>query len=559
MEDSNILTKFAVYYKVEAYTASERAGAILYAHNITPTYVSDNPVLNSQHVVFEAAKAYGHGLPYHAALAGVTSAPAELLGLGNRIGKIKAGFDADIVLWDSDPLSVGATPVQVWIDGAAQFKDPVELEKPAAEPIQPNVGLADELGVKELSGQVIFKGVSHVYLDGNSETFEVPQDSIAIVLDGKISCIGPCIKELDIAASSNAHIVELQDGHITPPFTAFGSAIGLVEIDAEPETQDGPPPVEGITRAVDGLAFGGKQLARAFEHGVTHAISAPGWGSVSGHGISAGFRTGAKNSIDGNAVWNEELGFHYSLEKDDKTPSMSSAIALLRAKLLDAVHTNSTTDGPPSKEQYEEAAYLKRVVSGAMPLIIAADSADVIASLIRLRYTVDMALADAASTASTATPRPRWVIIGGAESHLVAQDLADADISIVLAPLLPHAQTWDQRRCLTGAPLTNGTTINYLLDAGVRTAISVEEVWETRDLGLLVGIAYANSEGRLGFQDALDLVGKNIYTMLGIEEVDEKEQGAGWNEWVVWEGSPLQIGGRIRGIGSGTDRAAVWQ
>jgi imidazolonepropionase-like amidohydrolase len=120
MEDSNILTKFAVYYKVEAYTASERAGAILYAHNITPTYVSDNPVLNSQHVVFEAAKAYGHGLPYHAALAGVTSAPAELLGLGNRIGKIKAGFDADIVLWDSDPLSVGATPVQVWIDGAAQ-------------------------------------------------------------------------------------------------------------------------------------------------------------------------------------------------------------------------------------------------------------------------------------------------------------------------------------------------------------------------------------------------------------------------------------------------------
>jgi hypothetical protein len=438
-------------------------------------------------------------------------------------------------------------------------KDPVELEKPAAEPIQPNVGLADELGVKELSGQVIFKGVSHVYLDGNSETFEVPQDSIAIVLDGKISCIGPCIKELDIAASSNAHIVELQDGHITPPFTAFGSAIGLVEIDAEPETQDGPPPVEGITRAVDGLAFGGKQLARAFEHGVTHAISAPGWGSVSGHGISAGFRTGAKNSIDGNAVWNEELGFHYSLEKDDKTPSMSSAIALLRAKLLDAVHTNSTTDGPPSKEQYEEAAYLKRVVSGAMPLIIAADSADVIASLIRLRYTVDMALADAASTASTATPRPRWVIIGGAESHLVAQDLADADISIVLAPLLPHAQTWDQRRCLTGAPLTNGTTINYLLDAGVRTAISVEEVWETRDLGLLVGIAYANSEGRLGFQDALDLVGKNIYTMLGIEEVDEKEQGAGWNEWVVWEGSPLQIGGRIRGIGSGTDRAAVWQ
>lgn len=54
-------------------------------------------MLNAQHVVFEAAKAYKNGLPYHAALAGVTSASAELLGLAHRIGKVKAGFDADVV------------------------------------------------------------------------------------------------------------------------------------------------------------------------------------------------------------------------------------------------------------------------------------------------------------------------------------------------------------------------------------------------------------------------------------------------------------------------------
>jgi len=93
-----------MYYKVEAYTASEKAGKILYENGITPVYVSDNPVLNAQHVVFEAAKAYRNGLPYNVAIAGVTSAPAELLGLGERIGKVKVGFDADIVVWDSDPL-----------------------------------------------------------------------------------------------------------------------------------------------------------------------------------------------------------------------------------------------------------------------------------------------------------------------------------------------------------------------------------------------------------------------------------------------------------------------
>ena len=548
------MTWYAVYYKVEAYTASERAGAILYAHNITPTYVSDNPVLNSQHVIFEAAKAYGYGLPYHAALAGVTSAPAELLGLGDRIGKIKAGFDADIVLWDSDPLSVGATPTQVWIDGAVQFKDPFELNKPATGPISPDANLTEDLSMEEVLGNVIFKGISHVYLEGKSEIFETPQESVALVQGGAIICIGLCVDELAATDTSITSTVVLQNGYITPPFTAFGSALGLVEIDAEPDTHDGPPPASGTIRAVDGLAFGGKQTARAFEHGVTRAISAPGWGSVSGQGISAGFLTGAKHSLEENAVWKEEVGFHYALIEDEKTPSTSSAIALLRAKLLDAVNANSTSASP-----YEESSYLQRVVHGSLPLIIAADSADVIATLIRLKLTVEDAMAKATTSAHSPSPRLRFVVIGGAESHLVASEIAHADVSIVLAPLLPHAQTWDQRRCLTGAPLTNGTTINHLVDAGVRIAISVEEVWETRDLGLLAGIAYANSEGRLGFQDALALVGENIYTMLGIEKVYKKPKDNRTSDWVIWEGSPLEIGGRIRAIGSGTAKTAIWQ
>ena len=93
-----------MYYKAEAYIGSEYAGKFLYEEGLTPVYVSDNPVLSAQHVIFEAAKGYKFGLPYHAALASVTSEPADLLGLGQRLGKIKPGYDADIVVWDSDPL-----------------------------------------------------------------------------------------------------------------------------------------------------------------------------------------------------------------------------------------------------------------------------------------------------------------------------------------------------------------------------------------------------------------------------------------------------------------------
>jgi imidazolonepropionase-like amidohydrolase len=552
-----------VYYKVEAYTASEKAGRILYQNGITPTYVSDNPVLNSQHVVFEAAKAYGNGLPYHAALAGVTSAPAELLGLGHRLGKIKEGYDADIVVWDSDPLSAGATPVQVWIDGAPQFEDPIVLKKPPNPPMTPDETLGNNAVMGEVQGNVVFTGVSTVHMNDLEKTFDASEETVAIITDGKITCIGSCKEELTATPKTDTPSIHLKNGYITLPFTAFGSSLGLLEIDAEADTQDGPPPKDGISRAVDGLAFGGKQLASAFGQGVTRAISAPSTGSIEAKGLSVGLNTGARHALDEGAVWNPEVALHYTLTLDaktDKTPSISSAIGMLRRKLLSAVDelVGKSAD-ESSSAKYEERSYLKRVVSGTLPLVLTVHSADTISKIILLKKEIETAITKSLSTEdSLSHPKLRIILLGGAESHLVAPALASSNISVVLAPLLPHAQTWDQRRGLTGAPLTNGTAIDALLDAGVLVGIGVEEVWETRDLRLLAGIAYANSGGRLRFEDALNLVGGNFEKMLGL---DRERNGKGKEiegDWVVWEGSPLDVGGRVRGVGS-MGRTVIWE
>ncbi|KAJ4368708.1 hypothetical protein N0V86_009617 [Didymella sp. IMI 355093] len=532
-----------MYYKVEAYTASERAGAILYAHNITPTYVSDNPVLNSQHVVFEAAKAYGYGLPYHAALAGVTSAPAELLGLGNRVGKIKPGFDADIVVWDSDPLSAGATPVQVWIDGAKQFLDPIQLNKPLTSPTQPNKDLLAEPTPDTIQSAVIFTGLSHVYDHFISSDASLSVDgNVAIVSEGRLACVGACTAELAELSTTHpaAQKINLKDGHLTSGLIAFGSSLGLAEIDAEDDTHDGPYPEEGITFAADGLSFGGKQLTRAFEHGVTKAFTAPGEGGIDSRGVSVAFNTGARNALEHGAILYPELALHYPLTltaKGGKTPSISSIVSALRTQLLDAVN-----DGQDRKSNNTEKAWLRRVVTGESALVLSAHSADTIASIIRVKSQVE----------SVSSQKLRIVIIGGAEAHLVADELAASNIAVVLAPSLPHAQSWDQRRGLTGPPLTNVST-NILLDAGVDLGIGVEETWETRDLGLLAGIAFANSEGRLSLDKALDLVSVNFFKMFGLE-TSRSDPG----DWVIWEGSPLKIGGRVKAIG-GVGSTTVWQ
>lgn len=75
-----------------------------------------------------AGNAVAHGLPWHAALAAITSNPAEIFGVGNDRGRIEKGQVADLVLWSGDPLEVTAVAEQAWIAG-----QPVEMRSRQTE------------------------------------------------------------------------------------------------------------------------------------------------------------------------------------------------------------------------------------------------------------------------------------------------------------------------------------------------------------------------------------------------------------------------------------------
>ncbi|KAL2757234.1 hypothetical protein ACRALDRAFT_1047363 [Sodiomyces alcalophilus JCM 7366] len=550
-----------MFYKAEAHVASEYAGKILWDHGLTPVYVSDNPVLNAQHVVFEAAKAYRYGLPYHAALASVTTAPAELLGLGQRLGKVKPGYDADLVVWDSDPLSVGATPLQVWIDGFAQFEDPVELDKPVTKPITPDERLGEAAQEsRQVLHDVIFTGVTKVLLSDSEDGEKVPDPmpegpTNVIVTGGKITCIGHCTSEME--AASSHHVMALDNGYLVKSFTAFGSTIGLNAIDYESDTDNGLNP-DKFSRAIDGLALDNQKLHAAHKYGITKAVSAPRLvGALSQHGTSVGFMTDAKHALEKDAVWSQDVAVHYTVTlgaKLDAQPSISAVFAALRKSLLEAV---SSREEDAAAYPYSEQAHLRKVVRGQLPLVLTAHSADAIAAALRLKDDVERAVEASDSSSSSSSPsssspssRMRMVILGGAEAHLVASELAAADVGVVLAPFQAFGASWDQRRSLSGAPLTNGTAVDALLDAGVVTAIGLEEDWLVRDLGLLAGIALKNGRQRLDERTALDLVSTNIYTMLGIEEPKT-------GNFAVFEGSPLEIDGRVRAV-SGRAHLSVY-
>ena len=531
------------WYKAEAYFGSEHAAKVLYDNDLVPIFVSDNPVLNAQHVVFEAAKGYRFGLPYHAALASVTTAPAERLGLGQRLGKVKPGFDADVVVWDSDPLSVGAAPVQVWIDGTAQFDDPVALHKPEASPIVPDAALAQIVEEPALIGDVVFTGVKKVLLSTGVREAAAGESFAVAVSGGKITCVGACTSAVEAAAASSAEnaLVELQNGYLTESMTAFGSTLGLNAVGSESSTENGDD-AKQFSRAVDGLALDNKKLIKSHRHGVTKAFSAPTFrGGATHHGTGVGFMTGAAHVLEDGAVFAGDSAVHYTLTqvvKRDETPSISSAVGALRRKLLEAAAADESPKDPLS-----EAAFLRHVVAGARPLAITVHSADVIASLLRLK------------SEHAELEKIRLVIIGGAEAFLLAAELAAADVPVILTPLNSYRATWDQRRSLTGAPLTNGTNIDVLRDAGVVTAIGLEEDSVVLELELLAGIAYHNGGGRFGEKAALDLVSTNFYKILGLEGV---EPTSAEGHFLVWEGSPLDIGSRLKAVGGGTKVISVF-
>ncbi|MFY2763106.1 amidohydrolase family protein [Arenimonas sp. MALMAid1274] len=65
-----------------------------------------------------AGNAVANGLPWDAALAGITSVPAEIFGLSAQRGRIAVGQVADLVLWSgADPLEVTVVAEQVWQAG----------------------------------------------------------------------------------------------------------------------------------------------------------------------------------------------------------------------------------------------------------------------------------------------------------------------------------------------------------------------------------------------------------------------------------------------------------
>ncbi len=108
-------------YKYEVAEAIPQNPGILTKEGVVTAINSDDAEM-ARRLNQEAAKSIKYmGMSPEDALKMVTLNPAKLLHVDNRVGSIKEGKDADVVLWSADPLSIYAIAEKTIIDGIIYY------------------------------------------------------------------------------------------------------------------------------------------------------------------------------------------------------------------------------------------------------------------------------------------------------------------------------------------------------------------------------------------------------------------------------------------------------
>jgi imidazolonepropionase-like amidohydrolase len=391
-----IFAEFSLY-KAEAYSPSLYAGHILDKNGIPVAYKSDHVIglTNAKYLASQAAIGYAFKLPEEKALQAITSIPAKAIDLDFRVGYCRPGFDADIVVWDSHPLSNGATPLQVFVDGRAQLdesqvKKSMDTTFTAAHAEGANVSIKPQMRYEvsdeqremtcsqayEADQNFIIDGIQKAFVDNYPELAaslaEVGDEPLKLVVEsGEISCFGSAAScaeagsKLEVKGKKTLHL-SLQNGHVLPGLTAVTRALGMSEIAMLDSTGDGQAAnqkigdPESLVYAKYGLWLNGKEFARARLGGVTRAISLP-LADASGfvHGVSVEFLTSGKKSLTDGGIVQGDVALHLALGDATKQSegTVSSGIHHLRKMLEDG------------KGKHNETLY-GRVAAGKLPLVV---------------------------------------------------------------------------------------------------------------------------------------------------------------------------------------------
>ncbi|WP_454227439.1 amidohydrolase [Propioniciclava flava] len=103
--------------KVEVRDRIPAAPGILDRAGVDVSIITDHPVVPIDFLVTQAALAVKEGMEPASALRAITINPATVMGVADRVGSLEKGKDADVVLWNGDPLDIRNRVLRTFVSG----------------------------------------------------------------------------------------------------------------------------------------------------------------------------------------------------------------------------------------------------------------------------------------------------------------------------------------------------------------------------------------------------------------------------------------------------------
>lgn len=330
--------------------------------------------------------------------------------------------------------------------------------------------------------------------------------------DGQITAMGA-----DLTATDGSET--LTDIWVTPGLVSSYSTLGMVDIGGERSTNDTQSETDLASisiRASDSFNPREVHIDNARRRGVMYAaISSRPTGDTifAGTGLIASLNGTDASVLDDTAFIHLALGEAGSRRAGN---TRGAAIAQLEGALDDARRSFLTQDEGDVLRR-RDAQALRGALAGRVPLIIAASRASDLRRIIALNEDY---------------PRLDIIVVGAEEAHLVADEIAEAGLRLIIDPLENLPDTFDT----VNASLDN---VMVLDAAGVDFAIAgLSSLGVVKDGGLAQHAGNAVGQG-LSREAAFRAITGTPARWFGIDLGDMSVGSPA--SLVVWDGDPMEV------------------
>lgn len=343
------------------------------------------------------------------------------------------------------------------------------------------------------------------------------ENATVIITDGEISALGENLS----APRGGIPVIDAEGKWVTPGIIAPFSRVGIVEVGAEDSTNDTSASGSAFSvalRASDGFNPAATTIPVTRIEGVTRIAVAPSNGSsmIAGQGFIADTSGSANSITQDRAFVYIDLGEGGAGLAGGSRPA---AWAALRGAFADArgypARFMAHNEGDTLTRN--DAQAFGRAVRGQQLILINAHRASDIRQIIDLKETnsnVDLA------------------IVGAAEGWMVAEDLADAGIPVIIDPFSNLPESFAQ----LGATSRNA---ERLIDAGVLTAFAHlgDNGHQARLVLQSAGNAVANG---VDFEEAMAAITTAPAAIFNLDTLGSIAPGS-TGDLVLWSGDPLEV------------------